>query len=91
MKKSGGIQKIAPATCRDADEIAICLKVALITPPQTEDYNVQKSGRAVSDSAYHERKEVMVIFKEYKFYAKDRCLQEFTFFNRNLFKFIGPS
>jgi hypothetical protein len=61
--------------------------------PQTEDYglNVEKSGRAVSDSAYHERKEVMVIFKEYKFYAKDRCLQEFTFFDRNLFKFIGPS
>jgi hypothetical protein len=26
--------------------------------------------------------------KEYKFYAKDRFLQDFTFFNRNLFIFI---
>jgi hypothetical protein len=30
------------------------------------------------------------MFKEYKFYAKDRFLQEFTSSNRPLFKFIGP-
>jgi hypothetical protein len=53
--------------------------------------NVHKNGRAISDSAYQERKEVKIIFKEYNFCAKDRRLQEFTVINRNLFEFIGPS
>jgi hypothetical protein len=30
------------------------------------------------------------MIKEYKFYARDKYLQEFTFFDRDLFKFMGP-
>ncbi len=29
--------------------------------------------------------------KQYKSYAMDKCLQEFTFFDRNLFKFVEGS
>jgi len=30
------------------------------------------------------------MFEEFKFYAKDRCLQEITVFDRNLLRLIGP-
>ncbi len=34
-------------------------------------------------------KRPLIALGKYKFYAKDRFLQEFTFFGRNLLKFIG--